>query len=79
MVTTWRSGVYHLLYKCHEYIGVRIISSALVFVTYFLKPPCISTFAPFPVLQHKENNKYSYYSALYDGHVTYLSRSVPTI
>jgi len=80
MVTTWRSGVYHLLHICHVYIRVRIKSSASVFVvTYFFKLPCLATFGPHPVLQHKENKKGLCYSALYNGHVTYLSRSVPTI
>lgn len=71
--------VYHLLHIRNVYIGVKIKSSESVFVTYFFELLCISTFAPYPVLQHTENKKGLYYSALYDGHVTYLSRSVPTI
>ena len=53
----WKSGVYHLLHICHVYIGDRIKSSASVTVTCFLKLPCVSTFAPYQMLQHKENKE----------------------
>jgi len=57
MVTMWESGVYNLLHICHVYIRDRIKSSASVIVTYFLKLPYVSTFAPYQMLQHKENKK----------------------